>query len=63
MQPVVMEAAMCDQTLWAGGNLATLRKAMFIDYCDDTKVDEAAKRIVKKVKSARTLGRNPGLIA
>ena len=55
MQPVVMEAAMCDQNLWAGGNLATLHHAMFIDFTDDSKADAAAKKIVKKVLTARKL--------
>ena len=57
MQPVVMEAAMCDQSRWGNGKLNLLKSALFIDFSDDSKVDAAAKKIVRKVIGARNLGR------
>ena len=57
MQPVVMEATMCDQSRWGNGKLNLLKSALFVDFSDDSKVDATAKEIVRKVIGARNLGR------
>ena len=57
MQPVVMEATMCNQRRWGDGKLNLLKSALFIDFIDDSKVDAAARQIMRKVIGARNLGR------